>query len=167
MRIFCPAICRTLFLDVFPVSGRVPLIAALKERDIFITCASRYGLNPAMPGSSPRSGTDPRTRACRLCVDRLIPCVFESGHTWACFEQQTLLQRRLFSQIGRYRASGNTLSAEEHLNGTYRKPNKHSSPLPSDTWAPSVLQHPSHWAVGFYSGNLQKQYISKNTKMIY
>ena len=59
MRIFCPAICRTLFLDVFPVSGRVPLIAALKERDIFITCASRYGLNPAMPGSSPRSGTDP------------------------------------------------------------------------------------------------------------
>lgn len=128
MRIFCPAICRTLFLDVFPVSGRVPLIAALKERDIFITCASRYGLNPAMPGSSPRSGTDPRTRACRLCVDRLIPCVFESGHTWACFEQQTLLQRRLFSQIGRYRASGNTLSVEEHLNGTYRKPNKHSSP---------------------------------------
>ena len=128
MRIFCPAICRTLFLDVFPVSGRVPLIAALKERDIFITCASRYGLNPAMPGSSPRSGTDPRTRACRLCVDRLIPCVFESGHTWACFEQQTLLQRRLFSQIGRYRASGNTLSVEEHLNGTYRKPNKHSTP---------------------------------------
>ena len=128
MRIFCPAICRTLFLDVFPVSGRVPLIAALKERDIFITCASRYGLNPAMPGSSPRSGTDPRTRACRLCVDRLIPCVFESGHTWACFEQQTLLQRRLFSQIGRYRASGNTLSVEEHLNGTYRKPNKHNSP---------------------------------------
>ncbi len=128
MRIFCPAICRTLFLDVFPVSGRVPLIAALKERDIFITCASRYGLNPAMPGSSPRSGTDPRTRACRLCADRLIPCVFESGHTWACFEQQTLLQRRLFSQIGRYRASGNTLSVEEHLNGTYRKPNKHSSP---------------------------------------
>ena len=128
MRIFCPAICRTLFLDVFPVSGRVPLIAALKERDIFITCASRYGLNPAMPGSSPRSGTDPRTRACRLCVDRLIPCVFESGHTWACFEQQTLLQRRLFSQIGRYRASGNTLSVEEHLNGTYRKPDKHSTP---------------------------------------
>ena len=128
MRIFCPAICRTLFLDVFPVSGRVPLIAALKERDIFITCASRYGLNPAMPGSSPRSGTDPRTRACRLCVDRLIPCVFESGHTWACFEQQTLLQRRLFSQIGRYRASGNTLSVEEHLNGTYRKPGKHSPP---------------------------------------
>ena len=128
MRIFCPAICRTLFLDVFPVSGRVPLIAALKERDIFITCASRYGLNPAMPGSSPRSGTDPRTRACRLCVDRLIPCVFESGHTWACFEQQTLLQRRLFSQIGRYRASGNTLSVEEHLNGTCRKPSKRSSP---------------------------------------
>lgn len=128
MRIFCPAICRTLFLDVFPVSGRVPLIAALKERDIFITCASRYGLNPAMPGSSPRSGTDPRTRACRLCVDRLIPCVFESGHTWACFEQQTLLQRRLFSQIGRYRASGNTLSVEEHLNGTCHKPDKHSSP---------------------------------------
>ena len=128
MRIFCPAICRTLFLDVFPVSGRVPLIAALKERDIFITCASRYGLNPAMPGSSPRSGTDPRTRACRLCADRLIPCVFESGHTWACFEQQTLLQRRLFSQIGRYRASGNTLSVEEHLNGTCHKPNKHSSP---------------------------------------
>jgi|GEM_PF-905701 len=128
MRIFCPAICRTLFLDVFPVSGRVPLIAALKERDIFITCASRYGLNPAMPGSSPRSGTDPRTRACRLCADRLIPCVFESGHTWACFEQQTLLQRRLFSQIGRYRASGNTLSAEEHLNGTCRKPSKRSSP---------------------------------------
>ncbi len=128
MRIFCPAICRTLFLDVFPVSGRVPLIAALKERDIFITCASRYGLNPAMPGSSPRSGTDPRTRACRLCADRLIPCVFESGHTWACFEQQTLLQRRLFSQIGRYRASGNTLSVEEHLNGTCRKPSKRSSP---------------------------------------
>ena len=128
MRIFCPAICRTLFLDVFPVSGRVPLIAALKERDIFITCASRYGLNPAMPGSSPRSGTAPRTRACRLCADRLIPCVFESGHTWACFEQQTLLQRRLFSQIGRYRASGNTLSVEEHLNGTCRKPSKRSSP---------------------------------------
>ena len=128
MRIFCPAICRTLFLDVFPVSGRVPLIAALKERDIFITCASRYGLNPAMPGSSPHSGTDPRTRACRLCADRLIPCVFESGHTWACFEQQTLLQRRLFSQIGRYRASGNTLSVEEHLNGTCRKPSKRSSP---------------------------------------
>ena len=128
MRIFCPAICRTLFLDVFPVSVRVPLIAALKERDIFITCASRYGLNPAMPGSSPRSGTDPRTRACRLCADRLIPCVFESGHTWACFEQQTLLQRRLFSQIGRYRASGNTLSVEEHLNGTCRKPSKRSSP---------------------------------------
>ena len=128
MRIFCPAICRTLFLDVFPVSGRVPLIAALKERDIFITCASRYGLNPAMPGSSPRSGTDPRTRACRLCADRLIPCVFESGHTWACFEPQTLLQRRLFSPIGRYRASGNTLSVEEHLNGTCRKPSKRSSP---------------------------------------
>ena len=66
MRIFCPAICRTLFLDVFPVSELVPLIMALKERDIFITYAAHHGLNPVKPGSSPRMGTDPRTRACRL-----------------------------------------------------------------------------------------------------
>ena len=54
-------------------------VIALKERDLFITCATQNGLNPALPGSSPRLSTDPRTRACRLYSRQTRPVILRTG----------------------------------------------------------------------------------------
>ena len=57
-----------------------PFVIALKERDIFITCATQNGLNPALPGSSPPLVPTPELGRVAYLLNRLIPSSFGPGH---------------------------------------------------------------------------------------